>query len=189
MKKFKFFIDIERLENWLNNKLQKGYRCTNANFFNVYSFTKTSEDYVIRLDYQNWMSKEAFSEYRLIYEDFGWEHIQGSRFGSVQYWQKKSGNQDNIFSDRQSKAQYYKRLVAYSLPLALLFLIISTDIIVNSGVYMTDGLWDMSGSLFWKAFIFETPFALLRLLPTIFFIGMGVVFFKAYRQYKFFNQK
>jgi len=30
---------------------------------------------------------------------------------------------------------------------------------------------------------------LLRLLPTIFFIGMGIVFFKAYRQYNFFNQK
>src|SRR5699024_2323566 len=83
--------------------------------------------------------------------------------------------QNEIFSDRQSKAQYYKRLMTYSLPFALLFLIIGIDILVKGNVYMTEGLWDMNGSLFWKALVFETPFALLRLLPTIFFIGMGIV--------------
>lgn len=189
MKKYKFFFDIEKLEDWLNAQLQKGYRCTQANFMGVFSFEKVSEDYIIRLDYREWMSKEKFVEYKLIHEDFGWEHLKGSRFGSIQCWQKKSGNQDEIFSDRQSKAQYYKRLMTYSLPFALLFLIIGIDILVKGNVYMTEGLWDMNGSLFWKALVFETPFALLRLLPTIFFIGMGIVFFKAYRQYNFFNQK
>ena len=28
--------------------------------------------------------------------------------------------------------------------------------------YLTPGLWEMTGSSFWKAFLFETPFALGR---------------------------
>src|SRR5699024_2563645 len=154
-----------------------------------FSFEEVSEDCIIRLDYQEWMSKEKFVEYKLIHEDFGWEHLKRSRFGSIQCWQNKSEYQNEICSDRQSKALYYKRLMTYSLSFALLFFIIGIDILVKGNVYMTEGLWDMNGSLFWKALVFETPFALLRLLPTIFFIGMGIVFFKAYRQYNFFNQK
>src|SRR5699024_6209378 len=98
-------------------------------------------------------------------------------FGSIQCWQKKSGYQNEIFSDRQSKAQYYKRLMIYSLPFTILFLLIGIDFLVKGNVYMTEGLWDMNGSLFWKALVFETPFALLRLLTTIILIGMGIVFF------------
>ena len=188
MKKYKFFFDIEKLEDWLNTQLQKGYRCTNANFMGSFSFEEVSEDYIIRLDYQEWMSKEKFVEYKLIHEDFGWEHLKGSRFGSIQCWQKKSGYQNEIFSDRQSKAQYYKRLMTYSLPFALLFLIIGIDILAKGNVYMTEGLWDMEGSLFWKALVFETPFALLRLLPTLFFLGMMMFYFKAHGKYKFYSQ-
>src|SRR5699024_502543 len=147
------------------------------------------EDYIIRLDYQEWMSKEKFVEYKLIHEDFGWEHLKGSRFGSIQCWQKKSGNQNEIFSDRQSKAQYYKRLMIYSLLFTILFLLIGIDILVKVNVYMTEGLWDMNCALFLKSLVRETTFGLLSLLPNIFLIGMWNIFFKAYRQYNFFNQK
>src|SRR5699024_4777303 len=104
--------------------------------------------------------------YKLIHEDFGWEHLKGSRFGSIQCWQKKSGNQDEIFSDRQSKAQYYKRLMTYSLPFALLFLIIGIDILAKGNVYMTEGLWDMARYRCWTALAFEAPFAVCRLLTS-----------------------
>ena len=36
--------------------------------------------------------------------------------------------------------------------------------------YFTQGLWEMEGMWFWKAFIFETPFVLLRVLPLFFFL-------------------
>lgn len=31
MEKFKVFFDIEKEERWLNDQLQKGYRCTHIN--------------------------------------------------------------------------------------------------------------------------------------------------------------
>lgn len=53
----------------------------------------------------------------------------------------------------------------------------------DSGLYLTEGLWSMEGSLFWKALLFETPFALLRLLPALMLVFFGFSFYKAYRKY------
>ncbi len=53
MKKMKMFFDIEKEEQWLNEQLQKGYRCTNISGLGIYSFKKTDKRYVMRLDYQD----------------------------------------------------------------------------------------------------------------------------------------
>ena len=54
--------------------------------------------------------------------------------------------------------------------------------------YFTPGLWDMPGSLFWKAFLFETPFVILRVAPMILFFFMAILYgywsFKAKDLYK-----
>ncbi|HFD1596032.1 TPA: DUF2812 domain-containing protein, partial [Enterococcus faecium] len=42
--------------------------------------------------------------------------------------------------------------------------------------YFTPGLWEMEGMWFWKAFIFETPFVLLRVLPLFFFLFLGIYY-------------
>lgn len=42
--------------------------------------------------------------------------------------------------------------------------------------YFTQGLWEMKGMWFWKAFIFETPFVLLRVLPLFFFLFLGIYY-------------
>ena len=44
------------------------------------------------------------------------------------------------------------------------------------GLYLTPGLWELSGSEFLRAFLFETPFALMRGLST----SIGLVIFLAY---------
>jgi hypothetical protein len=41
----------------------------------------------------------------------------------------------------------------------------------------------MKGALFWKAFLFKTPFALLRLLPALMVVFYGISFYKAYQKY------
>lgn len=56
-------------------------------------------------------------------------------------------------------------------------------ILKDSGLYLTEGLWNMKGSLFWKAFLFETPFTLLRLLPVFMFVFFGISFYNAYKKY------
>ncbi|MBM6617145.1 DUF2812 domain-containing protein [Bacillus suaedaesalsae] len=193
MKKFKWFANVLKEKQWINHILDKGYMCTEINFLGVYSFVPTSNSYVIQLDFQDYMSKDKFEEYKAMYEDFGWELIKGSRFGGIQYWQKAADGKDEIFSDIPSQITYYKRLKNYSSTFAILsFLYVVTiyDGEWLSGLfnikasYLTQGLWEMEGSLFWKAFIFETPFAMLRFLLPWFFVISAVMFIYSYLQYE-----
>lgn len=189
MKKFKVFFDIVKEEQWINEQLQQGYCLKNISCFGMYTFEKVTDDFVMRLDYQDYLSKEKYEEYKSIYQDFGWIHVKGSRYGSVQYWQKVADSQTDIFSDRQSYSDYYKRLMNYSFSLCLTFLVLCFFFYRDTGIYLTEGLWQMKGSLFWKAFLFETPFALLRLLPLIFAVICGLSFLKAYRHYSILKDK
>ncbi|WML44353.1 DUF2812 domain-containing protein [Neobacillus sp. PS3-40] len=189
MKKFKFFFNIVEEEQWLNKQLQKGYCSTNISGLGIYMFKKTNKAYIIRLDYRDYLSANKFEEYKTIYEDFGWTHMKGSRLGSIHYWQKTADSQNEIFSDRQSYVQYYKRLMNYSLSLAVTLLMISYMVYKDSSLYETKGIWDMEGSLFWKAFLFETPFVIIKLIPLIMSILFGINYFKAYRQFSILKEK
>ncbi|WLV25191.1 DUF2812 domain-containing protein [Aciduricibacillus chroicocephali] len=189
MKKFRIFFDIEKEEQWLNEQLHKGYYCTKVSGWGVYTFEKTLKNYVIRLDYRDHLSKEKFEEYKEIYEDFGWSCIKGPWMSGIRYWQKEDDGQNEIFSDRESKRCYYKRLMNYSFALLLLFLMLSYSTFRDSGLYMTQGLWSMKGSLFWKAFIFETPFALIRLFPPIMAILFGCSYYKTYQKYSLLKEE
>lgn len=182
MKRVKVFLNIEKEEHWLNKQLQKGYRCTNISRLGIYTFEKTDKRYVIRLDYQDYLSKQKLEEYKGIYEDFGWDYLNGSWFSGIRYWQKEDDGQNEIFSDRQSKGNYYKRLMSYSFWLGLLCLACSFMLYNDSRLYH-EGLWRMEGALFWKAFIFETPFVFVKLLPAI-LVGLLVGnFYRSYRKY------
>jgi Protein of unknown function (DUF2812) len=182
VKKFKMFFDIEKEERWLNEQLQKGYRCTNINGLGFYTFERSDKKYVMRLDYQDYLSKKKYKDYKEIYGDFGWDDINGPWLSGIRYWQKEDDHQNEIFSDRQSNKQYYKRLKNYSLSLSMLFLAYSFMLYKDSGLFH-DGLWNMEGSLFWKALIFETPFALLKLTPILLVILFGSSYYKAYQKY------
>ncbi len=182
MKKFNIFFHIEKEEQWLNEQLQRGYRCTNISGLGIYTFEKTDKKYVMRLDYQDYLPKKKFEEYKGLYEDFGWSYIKGSSLSGIRYWQKEEDDQNEIFSDRESRGHYYRRIMGYSFWFALLCLVFSPVPYKDSGLYHV-GLWSMEGSLFWKAFLFETPFVLLKLLPVFMFVFFGSSFYKAYRKY------
>lgn len=187
MRVFKVFFDIEKEEQWLNKQLQKGYLCTNISGLGIYTFKKTEKRYVMRLDYRDYLPKKKFEEYKGIYEDFGWISVKGSWLSGIRYWQKEDDEQNEIFSDRESTGNYYKRIMSYSFWFGLLFLAISMPY-KNSGLYH-EGLWGMKGSLFWKAFLFETPFVLLKLSPAFMFVFFGIIFYKAYRKYSMLKDK
>lgn len=68
----------------------------------------------MRLDYQEHLSKKKLEDYKGIYEDFGWTYINGPWLAGIRYWQKEDDDQNEIFSDRQSKSNYYKRLMGHS---------------------------------------------------------------------------
>lgn len=188
MKKLKIFFDIEQEEAWLNEQLQKGYRCIHVNNLNVYTFEQTNQRYIMRLDYQDYLLKAKFTEYNDLYEDYGWHCVKGSSIGGIKYWKKEDGRLNDIFSDNESKRHYYKRVMNYTLGFAILSALFFYFIMNNGGLYMTKGLWDMERSLFWSAFLFETPFALLRLLPLLIAGFFGASFYKAYRKHKFLKE-
>lgn len=73
--------------------------------------------------------------------------------------------------------------MGYSSGLGILLLSFSYMIYKDSGLYLAEGIWSMEGALFWKAFIFETPFVLLRLLPVFMAVFFCISFYKAYRKY------
>ncbi|GLY11846.1 DUF2812 domain-containing protein [Bacillus badius] len=188
MKKFKMFFDIEKEEQWLNEQLQKGYRCTNISGLGTYTFEKTDKRYVMRLDYQDYLPRKKLAEYKGIYEDFSWSYIKGPWLSGIRYWQKEGDDQNEIFSDRQSRGNYYKRLMGYPFWLGMLFAAYSYMLYKDSELYH-EGLWSMNGSLFWKAFLFETPFVLLKLSPMLLVVLFGSSFYKAYRKYSMLKEK
>ena len=92
-----------------------------------------------------------------------------------------------IFSDTDSQESVKKRYVKYGYTYGTLFLLYffiffssnswNLDKILNfKSWYFTQGLWEMEGMWFWKAFIFETPFVLLRVLPLFFFLFLGIYY-------------
>lgn len=136
----------------------------------------------------------------MLFEDSGWEHIAGKKSSGYQYFKKtdKQGSEE-IFSDVDSKAYRYKRLsdmwakLAWSfIPILVVFILTNTidpgELLHPKSLYYTPGLWDLNGAAFWKAFLFETPFVLLR---DFFWIILSVVImiylyfaYKANKQYK-----
>ncbi|MBM7634890.1 DUF2812 domain-containing protein [Geomicrobium sediminis] len=189
MKKIKWFFNIEKEEQWLNEQLQKGFRCTGISGFGIYTFDKTEKQYVMRLDYQDYLPKDKLQDYKGIYEDFGWHYIKGSWLSGIRYWQKEEGNQNEIFSDRQSKGKYYKRLMGYSFLMGMLCLALSYMIYKDLSGFYHDGLWNMEGALFWYALLFETPFVLLKLSPVMLAILFGSSFYSGYRNYSVLIEK
>ena len=195
MKKIKIFFDIEKEEKWLNSMLQKGWVCTRANTFSFYyTFQKTSDiEQVIRIDHQNALKKDARQNYLQLHEDFGWRTIKANTSDGTYYWVKRKDGRDELFSDDYSRIAKYKRLMKSTGSWALMsfiFLIIfysSYDYPLFSdfkSAYLTPGLWDKDGKSFLFAFLFETPFALMRIIPPWLFIAMSVFYGLTYMRYR-----
>lgn len=183
MNKYRLFVDPEKEEMWINRIQQDGYRLVSNTLDFIYTFEETDEKYITRTDYQNHMSKEKYDEYLNIHEEFGWEHIRGGRFGMTQQiWSKIEDGNDTLFSDRDSKINFYKRQMNFTGSLAFLFLIYSFifEPVTGNNLFLTSGLWDMQGIEFWRAFLFELPFAIMRFLPAILFPIAAVLFFVSY---------
>jgi len=173
MKKFKFFIDYDKEETWLNIMSKKGYELESVFF--TYKFRSIKpENSIFKIDYRTFKKKENFIDYCVLFEDTGWKHIAGSKYSGTQYFKKIDENsQEDIFSDAISKAGKYKRLSDMYMALAVVYLTLSMSSISSGRVnfnsminprswYFTPGLWERTGVGFWFRFLFETPFVFLR---------------------------
>jgi len=187
MRKFKFFINFQKEEKWLEQMATQGWRLKKQWLGYVFE-SATPEQANIKIDYRHFKNQHDFLEYRSLFADGGWQHISGTKNSGNQYFKQIGDcNGEDIFSDDTSRAGRYKRLSNMMLTMLFVwfpFVIISYTqgtlgleaFISPRELYLTPGLWELSGSTFWRAFIFETPFAIMRGFST----SIGLVIFLAY---------
>lgn len=197
---FRFFLDFAKEEKWLNEMARNGYELVGVSV--VYTFQRCDpRDILIRVDNRMFRSKGDFNDYCAMFEDSGWQHIAGTKNSGTQYFRRIAENSDeDIFSDRYSKAERYRRLSRMWIYLALYMLFLfgvllatgTTDlhtIIQPRLVYLTPGLWEKTGVEFWRAFWFETPFAILRAFSIYFFpISLIMYAFFAFKSHRLYLQ-
>jgi hypothetical protein len=173
MKKFRLYINLDKEEKWLNEMLNEGWELHRK--YIKYEFHKTStNNTIIKIDYRNFKSNDDFQNYITLFKDSGWEHINGTKTSGKQYFKiiDESGDSD-IFSDVSSKAARYKRLSNMWLSIAISYIPIFIALVATKAIninailnpkllYYTPGLWQKTGTSFWEAFLFETPFAVWR---------------------------
>ncbi len=176
-----FLTNLDKEEIWINSFVERGYRLNKVNLFTCrYEFVKCEQTAnmpflpEVRIDYRLFKSNEKFNEYITMFEDSGWKHIAGTKSSGSQYFERRTSEAtQNIFSDKDSKAGVYKRMSDYWLALFFSFLPIMVALAITGlldfsvlynwkNLYLTPGLWEMTGGEFWRAFWFETPFAVLR---------------------------
>ncbi|MCL1700384.1 DUF2812 domain-containing protein [Lysinibacillus sp. Bpr_S20] len=194
MIKFKIFFDIEKEEQWLNHMLSEGWVCANVISGGFYTFKKTDNlERVIRIDFQQDLKKEERTNYKQLYEDFGWQSLKEKSYDGSYYWLKRKDGNDELFSDNDSQIAKYKRLMKHSSNWAIIFFIWLMMFYSNDNfypfnikdAYFTPGLWDKEGFSFVFSFLFETPLAIMRfIVPWLFFItfSMYVIMYFRYRQ-------
>jgi len=187
MKKINFFVDFKKEEKWLEHMAAQGWQLRKQEIF--YTFEPIPTEHAnIKIDYRIFKSQQDFLEYRSLFEDSGWQHISGTKYSGNQYF-KQIGDcsHDDIFSDDTSRAGRYKRLSNMMLSMLIIFIpLVATSFMQGTlglqafinprELYLTSGLWELSGSAFWRAFLFETPFALMR----GFSASLGLLIFFAY---------
>ncbi|MHA6529414.1 DUF2812 domain-containing protein [Paenibacillus sp. BAC0078] len=200
MNRFKFFTNFDEEENWLNDMARQGYRFTKKTSFGYKFELDKPEKTTIKMDYRTFKKQEDFEDYCALFEDSGWEHIAGTKSMGYQYFKKTDldGSED-IFSDVDSKAGRYKRLAAMWAALGWSFIPILVALISTHAIhprvlldpkslYYTPGLWNLNGAEFWRAFLFETPFAFFRGFAWLFIPATIIIYmyfaFRANRQYK-----
>lgn len=201
MRKFKLFLNFDEEEKWLNRMAKEGYELENVLF--TYKFRRTEpQDAVIKIDCRQFRSKRDFIDYCALFEDSGWKHMAGNQYSSVQYFKRteRSSNED-IFSDKSSKAARYKRLSAMWIQLALIYAVFVLGLSGSGGMrlmaifnpkllYLTPGLWERQGVEFWRAFWFETPFAVYRgTLVYFLIILLSLYFIFAYKANKLYREE
>jgi len=173
MRKMRFFTNFDREEQWLNGMARQGYQLIRKSV--AYEFAPAEpEEANYRIDYRTFKTRQDFEDYKALFEDCGWTHIAGTKSSGAQYFKRTEAWADeDIFSDVGSKAARYKRISDMWLSLAFSFIPIFAVLVSTGAVnvtafvkpkllYYTPGLWEMTGSEFWRAFLFETPFAFFR---------------------------
>lgn len=182
MKQFKLFIDFTKEEQYLNEQAKKGYKFFKYSCLGFYHFVNAAPaDTNYRIDYHTFKNQYDFNNYITMFEDSGWRHVYGTKSSGGQYFLPIIEDApSDIFSDVTSKAQRYIRYQRTCILWFVLLFIYSTSFLLinkpglSAPIFLTPGLWEKQGLRFWFAFLFELPFALMRVLPAFLFLAGSI---------------
>lgn len=188
MKRFKLFSSYLEEEKWLNEQSKLGWKLVKKGI--CYTFRKNpQQELVYAVDYRIFKNKVDYQDYLNLFQDSGWIHVTGSKDSGEHYFSAapKQGSSVSIFSDRKSSINRYKKkamhhfqlvsvLLCYLLAFQILKIFDLKMLIEPSRAFLTSGLWKKSGEVFWQAFFFELPFAIIfHILPILFLIGYVIL--------------
>ncbi|MGY3748914.1 DUF2812 domain-containing protein [Vagococcus acidifermentans] len=194
MKKFRLFLSLDKEEEWINAIQETGYELVSVNsVIPIYTFMKLSSKETlipyVRLDFrEKSMNKTNYEDYVTLFSDSGWKLIKGSRSGGSQYFQQKRPDVTReIFSDKDSQESVKRRYVKFCYSYGFLFLLYFylfyrnqsgnlSNLLDFKSWYLTPNIWNLKGHSFLFAFLFETPFALLRVTPPFIFLFLGIYY-------------
>lgn len=173
--KYRYFATIEKEEEWLNNCLNQNLKLIGPVGYGQYRFKKVqSNNEVIRVDVRKFKKINDKEEYLQFMEDAGWRSIKSREKDGKQYFIGNKTNGDELFSDNQSKyereVRAEKRLAATNSILIVYYILFFNQpngwaIIKNMrNAFYTEDLWNMNGKSFINAFLFELPFATVRII-------------------------
>lgn len=191
MKKFKkFVVDIQKEESWIRGITDQGYRlvCVRRGL-GIYDFAACEgKGRTIKIDYRTFQKQDEYTDYITMFEDSGWRHLSGTKSSGFQYYEKmKEELNEDIFSDKLSQAERYKRLSKAWLDIFVIYLPFLA-VLIGTGVfkfqqfahwkelYLTPGLWEMSGTKFLFSFLFETPFVIMRGFAGLLFLLLLLIY-------------
>ncbi|WP_436869634.1 DUF2812 domain-containing protein [Staphylococcus arlettae] len=185
---FKIFLNPIKEEKWINSYLKRGYKLVSVSLMGIYVFQKTHKQYVVRLDYRNFSRDLPFQEYIDIHEQFGWKHIYGNKFGvGNQYWEKVSNNNDDLFSDLDSKVKHYQRIMNFLMCFSLLFFlyglqynVLSMNMLLKKLEIFNSIKNDIFNLNSLKTLIVVLGEFIIRNLSLFIFIGFAIMYFNAY---------
>ncbi|SDC55595.1 DUF2812 domain-containing protein [Shouchella lonarensis] len=195
--KTRYFMDIEKEEAWLNKMREAGYQFVDRGWFTYYfKKVETIDSKTIKIDYKKCRDEQALSTYLQPFQEEGWKRVCGK--SDIHYFEKDDpAASEAIFLNNERIVRGYKKLmnqwrVCATVFLSWIVILLLTGMVPDvsnpKSFFYTPGLWEKEGAAFLRAFLFELPFALSRMLPPyiIIFVGMLYAFLtvKTYRIYK-----
>jgi len=184
MRRFKVFTDFEKEEKYLNDMAREGKILQKYSCLGFYHFKESSpQDLKYRIDYRVFKRNEDFEDYKALFEDAGWQHVYGTRWSCNQYYlpTQKSAD-DRIFSSEESAAARYKlfyEMCSANVSIAVCYFVvvlITADFNLGNITFLTPGLWEMTGTHFWRAFLVELPFVFFRTIPPFLLLIYGFIY-------------
>ncbi|MGT2895404.1 DUF2812 domain-containing protein [Streptococcus entericus] len=162
MIRHKLFTSLQEEEHWINSIQSEGYQLVKVTpWIAAYHFEKCSRPpHPVRLDFHEHIAKGEYSNYLSLFEDCGWQPIQGSRRCGIHYFQQTiEASSTEIFSDTESKKAFYSRHQNYAYSYFGLFLtlfFIHYQVGLQNGYtlwnpkswYLTPGLWERTVPVF-----------------------------------------